>query len=138
MIKLLYLLGKDKISCKNDIQSSLSHYVVSPHDSKCQTKSLFLSHETTSGIKVPETNCISVHENSLFLLINLLYPKTELEFLRKKKHGEAYSYCHCCESHRKGQWLAQLYCSSRKQCFWGCIYLDMARNKTLSCKRKQD
>lgn len=81
VIKSLYILGKDKISCKNDIWSSLSHFLVSPHDSKCQTKSLFLSHEATSGIKVPETNCVSVHENPLFLLINLLYLKAELEFL---------------------------------------------------------
>lgn len=80
-IKSLYILGKDKISLKNDIWSIIFHFLVSPHDSKCQTKSLFSSHETTSGIKVPETNCISVHENPLFLLINLLYLKAELVFL---------------------------------------------------------
>lgn len=140
VIKSLHILGKDKVSCKNDIWSSLSHYLVTPHDSKCQTKSLFLSHETTSVIKVPETNCISVHENPLFLLINLLYLKAELEFLSywEKKHREAHSYCHCCESHKKGQWLPQLYCSSRKQCFWSCIYLAITRNETLCSERKQD
>lgn len=82
------ILRRDKISCTTAFWTSLAHPWVPPHDSQRQNKSLSLSHETNSGIKIPETNCISVPVNSLFLLINLLYLKAELEFLSYQKNPQ--------------------------------------------------
>lgn len=47
--------------------TSTPYHLVPTDNCKCQNKSLF-SYETTSGVKVPQTNCISMHGNPMFFI----------------------------------------------------------------------